>query len=203
MALRKISYLQSGRTELVMPVTPSSYFASSEIDINTVNIHNLGDIVIPGYRKTTTWTDKFLLPAHNYSFNNSGAYINPLYYINQLRTWQYNRVLVKYIVSDAGVNIPVYIKKIEYGEDDGTNNMKLSVTVTRWYGKDVSTGAKKDVSQSITIIYNTKTMSIGQLCNKYYGEVTLSNLLLKYNKYSNQAAIKNGAKIIIPPRSKL
>lgn len=203
MALRKISYLQSGRIELVMPVSPSSYFVSGEVDINTINIDKLGDVVIPGFRKITTWTDDFLLPVRNYTFNNSGTYTNPFYYIDQLSVWQNNRVLVNYIVSGTGVNIPVYIKKIEYGEDDGTNNMKLSVTVVRYYGKKVTTGAKKDVSQNVTVTYNIKTMSIGQLCNKYYGEVTLSNLLIKYNKYSNQSAIKNGAKIIIPPRSKL
>ena len=203
MAIRKVSYLESGKDELVMPVAPESYTVSSEGTVNTVNITNLGDITFPGYRRATSWTDKFLLPARSYSFNNAGAYTDPRYYIDQLNTWMDGRTLVRYIVSNAGIDIPVYITKVEHGEDDGTNNVKLSVTVTRHFTKTASVGAKKDVKSIVTIKYDRDTMSFGQLCNKYYGEVALATKLLKYNGYKTQAGVKDNASIKIPPRSKL
>ena len=81
MAIRRISYLEPGKGELVMPVAPESYNVSFEKQINTVNITSIGDVTYAGYRKATSWTDKFLLPAHSYSFNNAGADTNPKYYI--------------------------------------------------------------------------------------------------------------------------
>ena len=203
MAIRRISYLEPGKGELVMPVAPESYNVSFENQINTVNITSIGDITYAGYRKATSWTDKFLLPAHSYSFNNAGADTNPKYYIDQLKIWQSNRVLLNYIVSDAAVNIPIYINKVEYGEDDGTNNVKLSVTVTSYYKKASSVMSRKDVSKETTVKYNINTMSFGYLCYKYYGEASLASKLLKYNNYSSQAGVKHNATIKIPPRSKL
>lgn len=203
MAIRRVSYLEEGKGELVMPVAPESYNVSFENAVNTVNICNIGDVTFAGYRKAATWTDKFLLPAKSYSFNNSGAYTNPQYYIDQLRIWQGGRVLLKYIVSGASVNIPVYISKLEYGEDDGTNNVKLSVTVTSYFQKKSSVLNRKDVSKEIKIKYDIKAMSFGMLCYQYYGEAALASKLLKYNNYSSQAGVKNNALIKIPPRSKL
>lgn len=98
---------------------------------------------------------------------------NPKYYIDQLKIWQSNRVLLNYIVSDAAVNIPIYINKVEYGEDDGTNNVKLSVTVTSYYKKASSVMSRKDVSKETTVKYNINTMSLD-----IYAINTMGRLLL-------------------------
>ena len=44
MAIRRISYLEPGKGELVMPVAPESYNVSFENQINTVNITSIGDV---------------------------------------------------------------------------------------------------------------------------------------------------------------
>ena len=186
-----------------MPVTPQSYTVNSEASTQTVNIHDLGDIVIAGKRKATNWTDRFLLPTRRYSFVNAGAYTDPQVYIDQLETWKDTGALIYYIVSGTNINIPVYITKLSYGEEDGTNNVQLTVTVARALGKTASTGAKKDVSTEIKLTYNRETMSFGSLCAKYYGEATLKDKLLKYNGYSSEAGVKEGAEVQIPPRAKL
>ena len=54
MAIRRISYLEPGKGELVMPVAPESYNVSFENQINTVNITSIGDVTYAGYRKATS-----------------------------------------------------------------------------------------------------------------------------------------------------
>ena len=67
-------------SEMIMPVTPESFQVSHGINIETINIHTLGDVAIAGYPTLATIKLDLLFPAQNYPFANFSSLQNPYNY---------------------------------------------------------------------------------------------------------------------------
>ena len=63
---RNISIIDSaGGVELLLPVTPSSFTMAIGQSIQTVNIHQLGDVNLSGYGTLASITLESFFPAQN------------------------------------------------------------------------------------------------------------------------------------------
>ena len=69
--LRKFIFKYNTRgydNELILPVTPESFQVEKGTRMETVNIHELGDVVLAGYGTLCTLKIDCMFPAQKYPF---------------------------------------------------------------------------------------------------------------------------------------
>ena len=200
--------------ELVFPVTPSSFEASFGMKIETINIHSLGDVALAGNSTLSSPKIPCMLPAKSYPFNQPSAVINPYYYIKKLEAWRDSKTLLRWIVSDTPVNIPVKIENVTYVEQDGTRDVYATISLHEMRQLNVvktlesDTGNKARTSEvATTVTANTYTVKSGDtlsaIARKFYGDASLYPKLAKYNGIKNANIISVGQIIKIPDKSLL
>lgn len=112
---------------LTLPVTPKSYPMEAGRLVERLDMAVTGQIALPGLRGLFVGTLEFWLPARAYPFVNSGAVIQPSYYIELLSAWAQSGSVCRYIVTGANINAAVLLGMLEYGESDGTNDVQCKL----------------------------------------------------------------------------
>ena len=198
--------------EVTLPVTPESYQMQRGIRIETINIHALGDVSLAGYTSLGQITVNAVLPSRRCSELTAGGQTNPQYYIDKFWGWATNRHKLRYIVSGTKSNLPVYLENLEYGEDDGTNDVKVTLTLRerKELAKLRTTTVKQNKPRPApapkTTVRSHKVVrgdTLWGICNRYYKKPTLCYKLAKYNGIKNANLIYVGQVIKIPEASKL
>ena len=193
--------------ELVMPVMPSEYGVGRGINIETINIHALGDAALAGYPSLETINLTCLLPAQHYSFCVAPP-LPPYDYVAYLRSWCLDRAVIRYIVTDTPVNVGVRVERIEYGENDGSRDVNISITLREFRELRAVTVQRPEepVRDSAEELQNGEQShvvdwgdSLEQICRKYYGDSSLVNGLAAFNNIANPHLIYVGDIIRIPP----
>lgn len=205
---------------LVMPVTPGSYQWTTGKNIETINISQLGDVYRPGGRTRFSGRFDFLLPAQDYPWMESGSRADPQYYLDYLTAWSLDDKTVRMVITGTEINALVYIESVDQGEQDGTGDRYVTVSVREYQdlgavevahtaGVSQNTGQPAAAAgdpaggvQSYTIV---KGDSLSIVCRRYYGRSTAKyyNALAKYNGIKNPNLIYPGTTIKIPPESTL
>lgn len=200
-------------TELVLPVTPPSFLIYHGINIETINIHTLGDVALPGYGTLPTLKIECMFPANDYLFNQPNTILDPYAYVKKFEDWCDNYAVLRFIVSNTSVNIPVLINEIMYGEKDGTGDVYATITM-REYRKLSAVQVTKTGTGNV-VRSNEKTTSTPQtyvvkkgdtlsaICRKYYGNAALYAKLSSYNSIKNPNLIYVGQVIKLPDKSLL
>lgn len=215
---RIMSFLdeKAGR-ELVLPVTPAGYTWSHPNRVETIQLDQIGEINLPGGAMMGSCTlDRVLLPAKLYAFCNPGAVADPYTYLEQLERWSDEGTVVRFLISGTPVNEPVLIESIDQGEQDGTNDLYVTIRMKQYQkpevpvlavsgggaqtSRDDSTGASQE--RTYTVQRGDTLWGIAQ---KYYG----SGLSYKRLASANSDQIKNpnliypGQVLTIPPDDRL
>ena len=128
MSRRKFIFKGGGK-ELVLPVTPDSYQVEKGINVEVVNIHQLGDAILAGYGTLATIKVSCIFPASRYPFSDSS---DPDVYIGQLEKWVKKRQKLRFVVGGTGVNIPALLQSVSYGERDGTNDVYADIILREY-----------------------------------------------------------------------
>ena len=116
-------------SEMIMPVTPESFQVSHGINMETVNIHTLGDVAIAGYPTLASIKIDLLFPGQNYIFANFSKLQNPYTcYIDGFKNYMNNRNRMRFVISGTTINVPVKLENMDYGEKDGTNDVYATLT---------------------------------------------------------------------------
>ncbi len=196
-------------TEMVLPVTPPGFEVSHGINIETINIHTIGDVNLAGYGTLSTIKIECMLPAKKYPFNQPGAEIAPYSYIKKLRAWCDNHTVLRFVVSGTTVNVQSLIEDVTYTEKDGTGDVYASITLREYRKLSViqtkKTGNNTRSSEKTTTETKTYTIKSGDtlsaICRKYYGDVTLCQSLATYNGIKNKNLIYAGNTLKLPNKS--
>ncbi len=198
---------KNGYTELILPVTPSSYKVETGINIEVINIHQLGDVIVTGYGTLATIQINCMFPANDYTFARSR---NPEYYIDRFQRMIHEKQVVRFIVGGTGVNIPVVVQKITSGEEDGTNDVyadiilrehrklePVQVTAPGENANREKADEQKPTEKLYKVVYGD---TLSALCRKFYGDGTAAvyNRLAKYNGMSNPNILYTGKTLKIP-----
>lgn len=218
--MRKFILLDSEKkTELVLPVTPPSFEISHGINIETINIHTLGEVILPGYKTLATIKIDCMLPAHKYSFNQPKAKVQPYVYIDQLVKWCDKHTILQFSVSEDItkdkakdiVKVEIIITDVTYGEKDGTNDVyatislseyrRLSAVQTDKTGNGARGSDKNSAGIEIYVIKSGDTLSA--ICRKQYGDASLYQKLAVYNNIKNPNLIYAGNKLKLPGKALL
>lgn len=198
-------------TEMVLPVTPPSFDVSHGINIETINIHTLGDVILPGYGTLSAIRIDCMFPAKKYPFIQPKTNLDPYSYIKKLKTWCEKHVVMRFIISNTPVNIQVLISDITYGEKDGSGDVYSTINLREYRQLSVvqtnNTGNKSRVTDKNApgtesyVIKQGDTLS--SICRKYYGNASLYSKLASYNNIKNPNLIYAGNKLKLPSKNLL
>lgn len=201
------------RRELTLPVTPESFSLSYGIKTETVAIHTMGDVALPGLPTFSPISIDCLFPAREYPFAAlSSRYSTPYEYIQQFQDWIDAHTILRYIITGTGINWPVYVETIQYGEADGTNDVQATITLQRYrelraIRTVTSQGTRSTADKPEQATTQTHTAVWGDtmwaIARKYYGDPTLCWNLADYNGKKNANILMVGEVIKIPPREAL
>jgi len=203
-------------SELTLPVTPESFSIEHGIRMETINIHEVGDVNIAGYPILATIKISCMFPAQYYPFNNFRNTIQPYEYVTIFQNYCDYTPLLRFIVSGTTINLPVMMESIEYGEKDGTNDVYATLTMREKRilnaVKVQKTSGSGNIGRSLsagpaaqTSTYAVKSGdTLSGLCRKFYDDATLSSKLATYNGIKNPNLIYAGKTVLkIPGKSQL
>lgn len=213
--LRKIIFKDTKKQEeLVLPITPESFRVSSGIKTETVSLYMLGDINLPGLPTLANIQIGCQFPNQDYAFS-LPVYGSPYQYINTIKTWIKERAILRFVVSGTGINLPVYIENVEYGEQDGTNDVYAELSIREYrqpvVEKLVATSSYQPIQRTTEERANTQSITytilygdtMWAIARKYYGNPQLCWKLAAFNNIPNANIIMAGQIITIPPREAL
>lgn len=197
--------------ELILPVTPPSFELSQGINVETINMHAVGDVALAGYGTLPTFRIDCMLPTKKYPFNQPNTDLNPYNYIKKFENWCNKHTILRFVVSKTKINIPVIITDITYSEKDGTGDVYASITIRKYRKlaqvQKNNTGNRARSTEKSTANPNTyiikKGDTLSAICRKFYGNSSLSSKLAKYNGIKNQNLIYTGKTLKIPDKSLL
>ncbi|MCX7772781.1 MAG: LysM peptidoglycan-binding domain-containing protein [Clostridia bacterium] len=198
-------------TELIVPVTPPSFEVSHGINVETINIHALGDVALPGYGTLATIKVNCMFPSKAYPFNKTSAMLDPYGYVEKFKDWSDNRSIIRFVISETTVNLQAIISSIIYGEKDGTGDVYATIEMREYRNlypiQTSSTGNKTRSTEKTSVTVQTYTVKSGDtlssICRKYYGDPSLSLKLAKHNNIKNVNLIYAGNVIKLPSKSLL
>ena len=207
-----------GSTALILPVTPASYEWGAGKNMETVNINSLGDVYLPGGQTKHTGKISCLLPAQSYPFLEAGARTEPSYYLRQLTAWAQGREAVRFLITETLVNALVYIEDVTYGEQDGTGDVYVTITLREQTqleagtvtggaaGADTGSQSRGNAGHDKETAYTVvKGDTLSALCRRYYGNSSARyyNALARYNGIANPHLIYVGQRLKIPAKAAL
>lgn len=217
--LRKFIFHSSADgQEIILPVTPSSYQIETGQGIQVVNLTQFGDYALAGYPSIYAFTLDCMFPAQSYPFMVGGSTPDPNLYIEFFERAVKERQVLRFVVSDTLVSNEVLVESMRYGEQDGTNDVYVTLSLMPYRRLQVAsapsntptpappkgaarTGDAPSVTQQSYTIKRGDTL--WGICRRFYGEGKLAYPLAKFNQIKNADLIYDGDTIKIPEKSLL
>lgn len=217
--LRKFIFHSSADgQEIILPVTPSSYQVETGQGIQVVNLTQFGDYALAGYPSIYAFTLDCMFPAQSYPFMVGGSTPDPNLYIEFFERAVKERQVLRFVVSDTLVSNEVLVESMRYGEQDGTNDVYVTLSLMPYRRLQVAsapsntptpappkgaarTGDAPSVTQQSYTIKRGDTL--WGICRRFYGEGKLAYPLAKLNQIKNADLIYDGDTIKIPEKSLL
>lgn len=212
MAERKI-ILKNTETgeELALPVTPQRYPMGAGRAVERLDMAQTGQIALPGLKSLFSETLEFWLPAKQYPFLTAGAVTDPRHYIQKLTAWSDGANVCRYIVAGTGINSPVLLGVLEYGEEDGSNDVACKLPLYEYrYLEEAQveqTGNSSRAVESQPETANSYTVQAGDslwaICRRFYGDGSLAYKLATANGIKNPNLIYPGQVLTLPEAASL
>ena len=210
--LRIMSFVEPATSkELILPVTPARYFWRHPTKLETVSLDQLGEATLHGgYKMGDCTLENVLLPAQQYPFMVPGSRAAPYEYLYDLEVWCDKGAQLQWIVSGTSVNASVLIEEITQGEQDGTNDLYITIAMRQWQRLEtpvlaLSGGGATTARDSQTGAASTKTYTVQSgdclwsLAEKYYGDGSQYKKLAAANpEITNPNLIYPGQVLTIP-----
>ena len=195
--------------QITLPVTPESFEVSCGRRTETVNIHEIGDVNLPGGMALGTIKISCLFPANDYPF--ATDYGSPYDYIEAIETIIKKKKPVRFVISGTPINEKVLIEEICYGEKDGTGDVYATLTLRGYcqVSAHKTAGATREddegpvsKEQSYAAVYGDCLCSI---CRKFYGDgsYSMAQKLADYNGRADPNILYVDEVLKIPPKSVL
>lgn len=208
MALRTVHFRNVDTGEAIqMPVVPASIDVEEGRRVDSLDMASTGVVNIPTLQTLFNKQQEYLLPATKAPYV-TGDFMDPYQIVAKFVAWSKAGNVIRYIVTGTTINFPVLIENVKYREQDGTNDVYLTLTVRqyRYLAAVVSIienqervgGESPDIptEQLYTVVSGDCLWSI---CKMYYGDGSLCYRLATYNGIPNTYLIHPGDVLKIPP----
>ena len=181
--------------------------------VQTVDVYTLGPYSVPVYDARSSFTLDCLLPSSNRSY--CVQYTEQPALLAWLQRQITGKTRMRFIVSGTAVNIPVYLTGMEYGEQDGTNDLYATLTLQPYATLAApvvqaaavpDTAAKRETApqQTAQTTYTVKDGdNLWNICRRFYGDGSLCYKLAAYNGIQNANLIHTGQLLKIPDAATL
>ena len=198
-----------------MPVTPPSFEIQESRNMETVNIYSLGDVALLGTNTYSTIKMEFLLPAQKYPFVLIDQIVDPYAYVSTFRRFNDDGTVMRLIISGTAVNIPVRVQEMTYKEQDGTNDLYMTLTLCEYKElaavkvESTKAGAGNTARAVETQPGTPDTYKIASgdtlwsICRRFYNDSGLASKLAVYNGIKNPNLIYAGSTLQLPDKTKL
>ena len=194
--------------ELTLPITPARYPMASGRTVERLDMAQTGQIALPGLKTLFSEVLEFMLPSKQYPFCTAGAVTDPAYYTDKLTAWSEAGEVCRYIVAGTGINRAVLLGPLEWGEEDGSNDVYAKLPLYEYRYLDeaqvkqstgnrgrAAEGAGQSAPDSYTVVSGDSLWSI---CKRFYGDGSLAYKLAAANSISNPNLIYPGQVLTLP-----
>lgn len=120
-------HLKCGDDVFRLPVLPSVYNVEGTNIINVENIPGKGEVSIYGGKSLRTIELSSFFPSKNYSFNAYKDVPKPYDCVAKIKKWFEGGYVIRLIITDTDINIPVFISSFTYGREDGTGDVVYTI----------------------------------------------------------------------------
>lgn len=199
--------------QLTMPVTPSEFRVETGRAVTQLDMAQTGQVNLPGLEALFNEQQTFLLPSSARNYTSAGYGGNPYEIVDTLTRWSQSGDVLRLIVTDTPVNLPILLAPVRYGEQDGTGDVYVTLTMRQYRElaaettEQAATGNAGRTQSPETKPAATYTVVSGDtmwgIARRYYGDGTLAWKLASYNGIPNANLIYPGQKVTIPDRSLL
>lgn len=202
--------------ELALPVTPAAFSIDHGNHVETVNLHLVGDVHLPAGRALFTASIDCLFPRRAYPFLLPGASLDPFTYLDFFEFSSDRRETLRFVISDTPTICDVLVENVQYGEQDGTNDVYCTLTLRRYMAPRLTGSTASPVQTSAAparpapaaaavqesyIVVRGDTLSA--ICRRFYGNASLYHKLARANGIANPHLIHPGQVLRLPARDSL
>lgn len=188
---------------LVLPVTPANYHITHGRKAVQVDMNGSGSLNLPGEEVMLDEKLTCFFPAHNYPFCQPDAGTNPFVPLEKLEKWSDNGDPVRFIVAGTPVNALVLLDPIEYGEEDGSGDLAVTISM-RGYRILNAPGTENETRPVETepdhpaeyVVQRGDTLSA--IAQWVYGDAGLYARLAAANNIANPNLIFVGQRLVLP-----
>ena len=194
-----------------LPVLPSEYTMTSGNAVTTVNANEIGEIALFSGERLYSITLSSMFPNKVYPFCQYISLISPSKSVELIDEWRKGGTILRLIITDTKVNIPVIIEHFRWGERDGSRDIYYEIILREYrYLKAPTKKAtiipKRPVPQSSTTTTQQRTHTVVSgdtlwaIAVKYYGNGSKYTNIANANKdkVKNPNLIYPGQVLVIP-----
>lgn len=200
--------------ELVMPVTPPDFYVEEGRSVECLDMTDTGQASLPGLKSLFNERLEFLLPSSARNYTAGGWTGEPYAVVARLVEWSNNGDVLRLIVTDTPVNVPVLLGPVRHGQKDGTGDVYVTLELRQYRELaeestevNLDTGNKgrapaqeKKEESSYTVV---KGDTLWGICRRAYGDGNLAWRLAKANGIKNANLIFPGQALKLPDRGSL
>lgn len=201
-------------SELLMPVTPPSFYVEEGRQIEGIDMSDIGQVHLPGLRKLFNERMEFLLPSSARNYTAGGWTGEPYAVVDRLTEWSNSGDVLRFIVTDTPVNYPVLLGPVRHGQKDGTGDVYVTLELRRYRElAEESTEINQDTGNKGRTAHQEKkeessyTVEKGDtlwgICRRTYGDGSLAWKLAEANGIKNANLIFPGQALKLPDRGSL
>ena len=199
--------------QLTMPVTPSEFRVEIGRAVTQLDMAQTGQVNLPGLEALFNEQQTFLLPSSARNYTSAGYGGDPYGIVDTLTRCSQSDDVLRMIVTDTPVNLPVLLAPVRYGEQDGTGDVYVTLTMRQYRElaaettEQAATGnagrAQPQETKTVAAYTVVRGDTMWGIARRYYGDGTLAWKLASYNGIPNANLIYPGQKVTIPDRSLL
>lgn len=197
-----------------MPVTPPDFTVAEGRAVETLDMTDTGQVNLPGLKSLFHERMEFLLPASDRNYTTGGWSGEPYTVADRLVEWSNNGDVLRFIVTDTPVNLPVLLGPVGHGQRDGTGDVYVTLELRQYrelaeesaeVNPDTSNLGRsapqeKQEEGSYTVV---KGDTLWGICRRTYGDGSLAWKLAEANGIKNANLIFPGQVVKLPDKGSL
>ena len=192
-------WLKQGKTELRLPILPSSWENAGGQDNKTETVNKTGEVNLLGLDKLDTLSISAHFPDKPMYYDQYTGYPKPQKCVEMIEKMKKNGVVT--LIITPYINTQATIESFSWGfkDDDKTGDIHYTIETKRYRKTTTKKGSKKQTKKTKKKNVKVKKGDTwAKLAKKYTGSSKNAKKIKKANKMTNKKKPPVGKRIVIP-----